>query len=202
LVGAVVPTVDAHATLPPTQVGPAGDYFRAALRPGSLLVTSGGSCSTMTSNPASPIGSTPRNQIPTAGNPTVSGPLLTPIRPPVMSGCADGADPSTATASGTWKLSFEHQTSGDSVAVRIPKAGLVVSTTLGPSLTCTGTLAPTGVISLPAKWIAGHPSRVVVDTKTTVTIGGDCAPHDMVWNVAFTWLVTNLSHPGSPVAIS
>lgn len=199
---AVLPTTEAGATPLPTSVAPKGDYFTAAMKPGTGTYMVGNGCSVMTSKPASPLGTSGKNQVPSTGNPTVDGPVTILIRHPVMRCFNQGASSSATKTFGVWKLVVQHtQAWGDIATLKIPKAGIVLSQTF-IYYTCTETVAPDAAASVSGKWDNGSPSTLtVVNAVVTYQEGGPCGDAKLAGTVSFTWTFTDMSHPGTDIVV-
>src|SRR5262245_26319141 len=82
LLVAAIPATQAAAVLPPTTVGPEGDFFSLSHPPGELIherVSGTDTTCSAAARPKLPLGTNKKNQIPTAGNPTTDGPVVIPI---------------------------------------------------------------------------------------------------------------------------
>jgi hypothetical protein len=211
LAGGVALVVATAAPLPaallPTQVSPAGDYLALDLPVGGAATYVIGditvTCAYSYSHPKAPVGSNIRNQIPTAGNPTASGPLSFTFNWPWMLDCntaTPGLDASVVT-DGSWTLSLRHRATRETFKIKIPKNGILITTS--GTAACTITVAPAKATSPGGAWTNGSPSQMTLtDARLPVTVtGGAGCP--VATNALFsvTYLVTNVSNPSADITV-
>ncbi|MGH9187109.1 MAG: hypothetical protein ACRD0U_15020 [Acidimicrobiales bacterium] len=205
----LVLALPAHAAPPSTTVSPEGDYVSASLPPGGAITVTiegvSGSCTSSSSNPKLPLGSNTKNQIPTAGNPSVSGQVKAKINKPSISNCETGIPGTTVTVatSGKWQISLQFRASGSTGTIKVPQAGVVVTTS--GLANCTGTVAPNGRANLKGAWTNGSPSTLAITNAVVpivVTGGGLCPVNATTATVTVTYQVTDVSNPGSNVTVT
>src|SRR5436190_1933419 len=193
-------TSDAMALAPPTQVSPAGDYVKLVLGGASFNIGDV-HCTSAASEPVQPLGTTPKNKIPTTNNPTTSGPISIPIRPLAMTSCTAPGAGATATGTGLWRVIVKHKATGDLGKLKIAKAGLVVDT-FAPGSHCTVTVAPGGPAVLRGTWTNGSPSGLSISGNAPGLVGGDCAAHSTLVFISGIFAVNDTSNGDVDVVVS